>query len=225
MAGITPGATANTADSPVNFFVRCALEDDYTYLIEIGAFGGQRAARLATLFARHKLPIKVYALDIGPEYSQEREIGLVTAAPNNADMISAIARRHSGRGLLCSRGTLYLYNGDELAALIRLTFALGIDLAIAEPNASITERWATKPLKRGIEGWYHPYASVLRNAGYAIDDDGLQAPYSWNSYCEEVTFIRATTDLGRLRTPPLVPMEEYAREGERVLSKLVDLNG
>src|SRR6516165_2587610 len=47
MAGITPGATANTADSPVNFFVRCALEDDYTYLIEIGAFGGQRAARLA----------------------------------------------------------------------------------------------------------------------------------------------------------------------------------
>jgi hypothetical protein len=175
-------------DLALNFFLRVAREDDYSFIVELGSFSTERTVHLKKL-----IPDKIiYAPDIGPDFAVERQLGDITLAPNNLATIKTISARHGGRGLFCACHTLSYHSPRELADLFSLAYALRCDMAFAESNASLTEKWPRPSFPRSVISYYHPYISMLRSVGYDLpDNNGQQAPGYWRAFGEEWTLIFA----------------------------------
>jgi hypothetical protein len=174
-------------DHGLNFFTRLILEKRYVFVIELGSFTADRSIKLSKLFPQTKF----YALDITDDFSSERMLDGVTLGPNNLQNIAAIAARHpSTRGLICAHGTLAYYAQQDLAALFKTAAALGFDIAFSEPNVSLAEQSRPRSFARSNGSSYHPYISMLLQAGYELPDGGgQQVRDCWGRYAEERTFI------------------------------------
>lgn len=178
-------------DRSANFFIRAVLESRPRYLIELGAFDGWRSMTLARLFPA----LKVYALDINPDFSERKQItDNLVIAPNTLATIQSISKENDGLpGLLCSTGTLCYYSTADLVAVLTVARKSGMTLALDEPNVSITETTRTTPMRRMSSSWYHPWAFLLRNAGFTVhDDNAMQQDHTWGVNIEERNCIYAT---------------------------------
>src|SRR5262245_11580883 len=111
--GSNPSAAYHN-DPALNFFARLVLERRFDFVVELGAYSLDRSRRLKKLFPK----LQCFALDVTRDYAVQREIDGVTVMPNTLDNIRTIARTASGRGLICTQGTLCYYATDVLAELI-----------------------------------------------------------------------------------------------------------
>jgi hypothetical protein len=169
-----------------NFFIRLVLEQQYSHVIEIGAYHLERAAGIARLFPS----VAVYGLDITKDFASEREINGVHIGPNTSQQIRTIAQRHGSRGLICCRGTLVYYDQLGLMDLLAVAHSVGHDIALSEPNGPLTP-YLSQPRPRTYRTWYHNFPKMLAEAGYTVMDGGSQIQCSISEYGEERTFIFA----------------------------------
>jgi hypothetical protein len=175
-------------DRAANFFITAALEKPYDFIIEVGALDGWRCQKLARLFPN----AKVYGLDINVDYTGDvtRSDNLTTAHDDLATLVRLMAQHRGQSGLLCSTGTLTYYDIARVRELFTTLAAFGVDLAIDEPNAAITEQSRTVSFKRTMKSFYHPYIALMHEAGYVIPDrDGQQIDHTWGMHAEERTTL------------------------------------
>jgi hypothetical protein len=184
--GSDPGAAYHN-DIALNFFARLVMEKRFDFVIELGAYSLDRSLRLKKLFPE----LKVFALDVTKDFAGGKEIEGVVLLPNTLDNIRAIAQSNSGRGLICSHGTLCYYATDALAELINLAHGLRLCFAIAEPN-TIGENSLQWSLRRTYKSWFHPYLFLLRRQGYTLPDgNGHQIRDCVSRAGEERTYLFA----------------------------------
>jgi len=176
-------------DHGLNFFARLILENRYAFVIELGSYTADRSIKLSKLFPQTKF----YALILPTISPSERILNGVTLGPNNLQNITVIAARHpSTRALVCAHGTLAYYAQPDLAALFKTAAELNLDVAFSEPNISLAEQSRPRSFARSNGSSYHPYISMLLQAGYELPDSGgQQVRDCWGRYAEERTFIYA----------------------------------
>lgn len=183
--GSMPDATYHN-DLSLNFFARALIEHRYEVVIELGAFSLERSKWLAAHFQN----VEVHALDITQDFRDQHEIDGVHVGPNSLEHIRKIAAGR--RGIVVATGTLCCYTREALAELFAMLKELQIDLAFNEPNTS-GEGSLTRSLRRTSQSYYHPYLSMLHQAGFTLPDgNGHQIRDCWGEYAETRTFIFAS---------------------------------
>ncbi len=177
-------AAVDHNDLGLNFYIRLIVQYRYETVIELGAFSMERA----TWLAKHFPEVRVHALDVTRDFREPRIVDGVNVGPNTTARIREVA---TARTLVVAHGTLCCYSPKQLSELIATLRDLKIDLAFSEPNTS-GELSLNRSLRRTGQSYYHPYLTMLADAGFTFPDNkGHQIRDCWSEYAETRTFLFA----------------------------------
>lgn len=185
--GTQPGNGALN-DLPLSYFTHALLSNKYSFIIEIGAYTADRTLALKANFPH----VDVIAMDVTADYAKISNTRGIELRPFSLDEIEKVARSKEGHGAIFSHGTICYMSQPEVCALFAQAYRLGLDIALVEPN-TVGEGTITRSLPRARDGsWFHPYITMLKEAGYRLPiNGGRQVGNCVSLFSEQVTYIFA----------------------------------
>jgi hypothetical protein len=168
------GKDASLYDLATAFFLRVAMEHRYETIIEIGTYSGERIITLKRLLQE----VEAWGLDIGPDYSEDRE----RAGVKFRRFETGFFDRAFPKPLVLSQGTLSYFAKDEMLDFLKVLERGGFDLALAEPSPLYVPNVITR---RSPGSFYYPYERILLDLGFYMAEP-------WSTSSREKTMYSRT---------------------------------